>query len=379
VGVWGEAGQADVPGPVRGVYGAVATSRQLIPEQEQGYNTAGVHGANTGASGVFPWNNNMPLAGVPTNVAPSTYGVLGDNGISPEENPLVAQSRLGVLGTVDGGTEVTGGTSSAGVMGVNTGPVSPPRGVGLYTGISETPDFYQPNTMIKIPAPVESPNGTAAAEYGVRGTTSSKIAGSAGVLGETEQRQTAGVYGRCVITNSFTGEGEPGACFGVYSDGDMYVDGNLYVTGAKAGYVIDIARNAGDEPLETGDVVVVIGSDAPVIGDIPTPLVVKAGEAYDTAVLGVVELTEDGEGVVEPGETCKIVTLGAFRTIKADASFGAIEPGDLLVSSPTAGHAQAAKVVEIEGVPFVPAGVIGKALTGLDEGAGTIEVFVTLK
>jgi hypothetical protein len=80
-----------------------------------------------------------------------------------------------------------------------------------------------------IPPPVEEPGGAGApADYGVRGMTDSPIPGSAGVLGETLMPLTAGIYGRC---------SPPGACFGVYSDGDLYVDGFLTASLGKAAVV----------------------------------------------------------------------------------------------------------------------------------------------
>jgi len=57
-----------------------------------------------------------------------------------------------------------------------------------------------------------------------------------------------------------------------------------------------------------------------------------------------------------------------------DASFGAIEPGDLLTTSSTAGHA--AKVVDIHAAAGV---IIGKAMTGLQEGRGLVLVLVSLQ
>jgi hypothetical protein len=59
-------------------------------------------------------------------------------------------------------------------------------------------------------------------------------------------------------------------------------------------------------------------------------------------------------------------------TIKVDAGYGAVQPGDLLVSSPTPGHAMRADNPQ--------AGtIIGKALSALDEGTGTVAVMVTLQ
>jgi hypothetical protein len=54
-----------------------------------------------------------------------------------------------------------------------------------------------------------------------------------------------------------------------------------------------------------------------------------------------------------------------------DASQGAIEPGDLLTTSSTPGHAmKAADAAKAQGA------IIGKAMTGLKEGKGLVLVLV---
>jgi hypothetical protein len=58
----------------------------------------------------------------------------------------------------------------------------------------------------------------------------------------------------------------------------------------------------------------------------------------------------------------------------ADAAYGAIEPGDLLTTAPTPGHAM--KVTE----PIKAHGAtLGKAMTSLKEGRGLVLVLVTLQ
>ena len=66
-----------------------------------------------------------------------------------------------------------------------------------------------------------------------------------------------------------------------------------------------------------------------------------------------------------------IVTLGSFKAIKVDASYGAISPGDILVASPTPGYA-----MRTDDPPY--GAIIGKALDALASGTGTIPVLVTL-
>jgi hypothetical protein len=226
----------------------------------------------------------------------------------------------------------------------------------------------------------------------------------------------------------------------------IYVNGTIMASGSKSGYVVDLARNDGPEPLQQGDVVVITGATDPVLGEIPVPTVRLADEIASIGVMGVVDLmfatpadaraipaevknawreheartiagasvsgatpTRDAAGPgpqqsvqtppklepespgrfvsqaevefvakamgtdpgIEPGSYVGVVTLGAFKAIRVDASQGSILPGDLLVSSPTPGHAMRALDPE-------PGTVIGKALGSLEEGQGTVPVLITL-
>lgn len=175
----------------------------------------------------------------------------------------------------------------------------------------------------------------------------------------------------------------------------LYVNGTLYTTGSKSGYVVDVALSEGPELLETGDVVVITGAGEPVCGEIPVIRVRKATEDNTTGIAGVVDqpLTfetskEDGDRAIPrparataslsegtpigAGEYLNVVTLGAFKAVKVDASFGAIRPGDLLVASSNPGYAMRSEDPKM-------GAVIGKALGELTEGTGMVPVLVTLQ
>jgi hypothetical protein len=181
--------------------------------------------------------------------------------------------------------------------------------------------------------------------------------------------------------------------------GYTYIDGDLTVTGSKSGYVVDVAINAGSEPLEQGDVVVVVGMDAPILGEIPVMRVQKATAETASGIVGVVDVLwevctksaeelQPGEAcgrfnhdvtTVQPGQYVGVVTLGAFQWLKVDASTP-IKAGDLLSISPTAGVAAKAQQITIDGYSFyAPGTIIGKALQDFESGTGTIAVFVSLK
>ena len=78
-------------------------------------------------------------------------------------------------------------------------------------------------------------------------------------------------------------------------------------------------------------------------------------------------------------EEVKSVTRQVVK-VKVDASHAPIKRGDLLTTSPTAGHAMKAQPVDLGGVEIHrPGTLIGKAMEPLDSGTGLIEVFVTLQ
>jgi len=216
---------------------------------------------------------------------------------------------------------------------------------------------------------------------------------------------------------------------GLRVDNNASVGGDLTVAGAKSGYVVDHMQNADAVPFEQGDVVVIAdNSAAPVLGTIPVARVKLATSANDTAVVGIVDrvtyvpsekirsqysaqqqadreaasqtiATQPGGKIVrkanipdrindavgtihaddtvvraEPGSYCSVVTLGAYKSVKVDANYGAIKAGDLLTTSWHAGYA-----MKVQDKVAASGAVIGKALGSLATGAGTIPVLVTLK
>lgn len=63
------------------------------------------------------------------------------------------------------------------------------------------------------------------------------------------------------------------------------------------------------------------------------------------------------------------VTMAGVTEIQVDAGYGVVQPGDMLVASPTPGHAMRA-------IEVVPGSVVGKAIDGLDAGTGTLRVLL---
>jgi len=91
----------------------------------------------------------------------------------------------------------------------------------------------------------------------------------------------------------------------------------------------------------------------------------------DPGVVGIAAgepRTTEGGGLEAP------MADPGYVLVKVDAGYGAIRPGDLLVASPTPGHAMR----PLEAVT-APGAVLGKALDGLEVGAGTIRMVMMLR
>jgi hypothetical protein len=102
-------------------------------------------------------------------------------------------------------------------------------------------------------------------------------------------------------------------------------------------------------------------------------------EAYDTRVAGVVSgangispgIQMQQQGILEGG---KNVALTGRVYVRADASFGAIRPGDFLTTSTTPGYA-----MKVTDHAKAEGAILGKAMTGLRNGRGMVLVLVTLQ
>jgi hypothetical protein len=122
------------------------------------------------------------------------------------------------------------------------------------------------------------------------------------------------------------------------------------------------------EAVEPGDVLVI---DRETAGQMR-----RGFEGNDSGVVGIVlgsdssVLTDEGASVQEPLRA--EVAMAGVVNCKVDAAYGAIWPGDLLVTSPTPGHAMRT------GSPL-PGTIVGKALEPLAEGNGLIRVLVMLR
>jgi hypothetical protein len=104
-----------------------------------------------------------------------------------------------------------------------------------------------------------------------------------------------------------------------------------------------------------------------------------SSQPYDTCVAGVLSGANGinpGIQMQQQGELAggKNVALSGRVYVLADASNGPINPGDLLTSSATPGHA-----MKVTDHAKAQGAILGKAMTGLTDGKGMVLVLVTLQ
>ena len=207
-----------------------------------------------------------------------------------------------------------------------------------------------------------SPNGIGVQGQANGGTALTPPAG-AGVWGDSSD-------GPGVVASSGSGNpieaygtnlnGSPtSAVFRVDQNGNVRADGAFVPGGADFAELLPAVGG-----LEPGDVLA-IGADG---------RLARSAQAGSTAVVGVYSTRPGLLGGAQGSVAGKVpLAVSGIVPVKVSAESGAIRPGDLLVASATPGHAMRA--------PGDPAAgtVIGKALGGLEQGTGVVEMLVMLR
>ena len=299
--------------------------------------------AKSGVFGINDGTNPAPAVGgygvFGLTVVPGGVGVFGAN-----NNPSTGRGvqgngpEFGVGGFSDKGTGVAGWSNGG-------------DGTQGFTGSSNNNGVFGRNTS-SAPIPGGSPGGN-------------------GVFGFSDNPNGSGVFGAIPQTNTVgagvTGVGSTAGQF----FGDVAVTGHITCTdvmlaNADCAEEFDLDQSAG--AIEPGTVVSFDDEGS------LRPSVV----AYDKRVAGVISgAGEYRPGLIldkrEGGNRAPLALIGKVM-VKADASYGAIEVGDLLTTSPTPGHAmRATDSAQAFGQ------VIGKALEPLPEGRALVRLLVTLQ
>jgi hypothetical protein len=168
--------------------------------------------------------------------------------------------------------------------------------------------------------------------------------------------------------------------FGQEFTGGTRVDGSLSIGGRTRTSVLEITGGSDlAELFSQADGTLVEPGTVMVIDPEHAGKLKVSTSAYDRKVAGIIS----GAGDVNPGLTLQQegvldgnlpVAIAGRVYVKAEALSGAIEPGDLLTTSDMVGYAMKATNDELS-----HGAIIGKAMTGLDEGMGLVLVLVNLQ
>jgi hypothetical protein len=281
---------------------------------------------------------------------------------------------IGVDGLSLEGTGVHGDGAQAGVMGQSqdgTGLVGQSQtGRGVFAtsrrgeAIRGETNARQLAAVVGVALnPNRGPNdefssgvwGSSKAGEGVHGESNSDLFAAVAGIQINPNSTGAGVYGE------HRGNGPAG-----FFNGNVVVTKDIFLSNADCAEDFDLARA---DAIEPGTVVVLDQEGA----------VLQSERAYDRKVAGIVS----GAGELRPaivldkrqGQRRRVpIALVGKAYCKADATYGPIDVGDLLTTSPTPGHAMRAEdPVKAFGA------VIGKALRPLRDGTGLIPVLVALQ
>lgn len=184
-----------------------------------------------------------------------------------------------------------------------------------------------------------------------------------------------------------TGVVDQGAALKLYDDaGNLTIelDGD-YGSGGEGRVITEVIQITGGADfseqfdLSCGDSAADPGSVVSIDPSSPGQLCLSSS-AYDRRVAGIIS----GAGGVKPGmlmgqrgteaDGQHPVALTGRVYCKVDASFGPIEPGDLLTTSPVSGHA-----MKVRDHSRASGAILGKAMTSLESGRGLVLVLVSLQ
>ena len=342
------------PSRVNAVFASVNPDAGIAIAQNSGVN---VLLQASGAGGYIGTTSNHPLVFRTNDLDRVVVNADGNVRVGPGSSSIAPSRVNAVFASVN----TDAGIAIAQNSGVNV--LLQASGAGGYIGTtSNHPLVFRTNDLDRMVIDtngnvrVTGIFGKSEAGEGVHGETNSPIFAAVAGIQLNPASTGAGVYGE------HRGTGPAG-----FFKGDVLVTGDIKLINADCAEDFDIADL---EKAEPGTVMVIDSEGA----------LRPSDQAYDKRVAGVIS----GAGNYKPGlildkqqdsssNRMPIALMGKVYC-KVDASYGAIEVGDLLTTSPTPGHAMRTDD------PFKAFGaVIGKALRPLNEGQGLIPILIALQ
>jgi hypothetical protein len=335
----------------RGVFGISANARGIEGNSTSGI---GVLGRSQQFDGVTGVSHGPGHAGVSGHHDAGGFGVFGAGTKGGRGVAGFSDSFQGVFGHSVSGAGVVGESDQFdGVTGVSHGP-------GHAAGVAGHHDAGGSGVF---GAGTKGSRGVAGFSDSFQGVFGHSVSG-AGVVGESDQFD--GVTGVSHNPKAAAISGHnPGGLAGVFN-GDVIVTGDITLTNGDCAEEYDIA---GTEEMEPGTVMVLD----------PEGALQQSRQAYDKRVAGVIS----GAGDLRPGivldkqqseNNRQPIALIGKTYCKVDAQHSPIEVGDLLTTSPTAGHAMKA-----DDPSKAFGSVIGKALRPMKAGQGMIPILIALQ
>lgn len=383
-GVWGTSVEAN---------GVVATSTNNVGAFATSVNDYGVYGRSTNETGILGQTNSTAsnkygVHGLVNNIGPGTgsAGVYGENNATNSAGYGVHGHHAGngyaVYGRVEGsGRGVYGitGDSGYGVYG-NGGS----NGTGTYgfsgnfrgvygttnSGIGVEARAFSGGTAIYARS---NGTGTSNPTAYIENTTNNGIA----IFATADSADASTVFvntGSGPVIKGFAGATGGDLVFQVGSDG-ITMAKVLQITGGSdlsEQFDVRVAANADMQAIEPGMVVCIDP-------DNPGKLIVSS-TAHDRTVAGIISGANGVETGMMMGQTGTVadgkypVALTGRVYVWCDADAGAIQPGDLLTTANTAGHA-----MKVTDHSTAGGAIIGKAMTKLESGRGLVLVLVSLQ
>jgi hypothetical protein len=336
----------------------------------------GLSGTNTAASGIAVIGAATSTSGTPEGVKGTTGAVAG-YGVHGESTAATG-AGIGVYGT-------TQSTAGAGVSGVATASASNATAIGVDGSSASGLGYGVRGTCTGTSGAGVAGQSSASGGIGVFANSSSAtgtgvlaISGGNGLQvngGTTGASISAATTGVIVTTTAAASAANAIAIFQqngtnkarIDTNGKGYFNGGTATSGADFAESVVTARPA--KEYEPGDVIVidVKGERRFALSSSPNSKLVAG--VYATKP-GVLARNGDVDGSASFTDTEIPMAIVGIVPCKVCDENGAIEAGDLLVSSSTPGHAMKAPDNPAPGT------VVGKALAKLVKGSGKIEVLL---